>query len=223
MIIMFTLHNIQELLALMSRFIAYFLVITPAGAFHAWAAKKAGDPTASEMGLESLNPLVHIDLIGIICLIIFGFGWGRQIPINPTEIRGNYRTLKLIAASFAGIAIYLLQALIYIVLLALIFGGTLQIFTSQDASSFTLVVRNILITGAMLSIFLAIIEFAFKGVMLLATLLTEKKYIEPQQVWYVLFLLPIILLFLMGQPLQNVLVTKVFEFADYIARLFGVI
>lgn len=222
MVIMFTLHNIQALLALMSRLIAYFLVITPAGAFHAWVTKKMGDASASEMGLESLNPLVHVDIIGIICLTLFRFGWGRQIPINPQSISGKHRVIKLATASFASIPIYLVQAIIYIALLAVMFGGTLQIFTNQNVSSLTLVIRNILITGAMLSIFLLIIELVFKGVMFLVTILTEKQYIQPQHVWYTLFIIPIILLLILGQTLQNIFISQIFKIADAIAWLFGI-
>lgn len=219
---MFTLQNAQEIIALLTRLLAYFLVITPAGAFRAWVSKKMGDPTAAQMGLISLNPIVHIDVVGIICLIIFGFGWGRQVPVNPSAITGRCRTAKLVLASFSGIAVYLVQAVLYIVLLALIFGGTLQIFMNAEASSFTLVIRNIFVTGAMLSIFLSIIEFAFKGVMLIVMVLSEKQYIEPQHIWYILFLVPILLLLFLGQPLQNVLISKIFQLADGIARFFGV-
>ena len=42
-----------------------------------------GDPTARQMGRLTLNPLAHVDPAGLFCLIFFGFGWGRPVPINP--------------------------------------------------------------------------------------------------------------------------------------------
>jgi len=223
MVIMFTLSNIRDILEVMTLLASYFLIISPPGAFHAWVAKKMGDSTASDMGLNSLNPLVHVDIIGLICLFIFNFGWGRQIPVNPSLIAGKNRTAKLVIASFAGIPIYLIQAIVYIFLLAIIFGGTSQIFTNQQASSLALVARNILLFATMLSIFLAVIEFAFKGVMLLVTMLTEKNYIDSQHVWYTLLLVPILVLFVLGQPLQKILTALIFKVADYIALCFGII
>jgi len=220
---MFTLYNIQELLNLMSCLIAYLLIISPPGAFNAWVAKKMGDSTASEMGLESLNPLAHVDPVGLICLILFRIGWGQDIPVNSNAINGKYRTAKLIAANFAGIPIYLVQSTIYIFSLAIIFGGTDNISTNLQVSSLALVTRDILEYGALLSILLAVIKFIFKGVMLLVTALTEKNYIDPKRVWYILIFASIAALFILGQPLQIILRIFIYKIADNIALCFGII
>ncbi|WP_455663228.1 site-2 protease family protein [Pradoshia sp.] len=49
---------------------------------HAYAAYKFGDPTAKNQGRLTLNPLVHIDPIGAIFIILFGFGWAKPVPVN---------------------------------------------------------------------------------------------------------------------------------------------
>jgi Zn-dependent protease len=63
---------------------------------HAWMALKCGDDTALAQGRVSLNPLVHIDLIGTVALpllLIFfapgGFfvGWAKPVPVNPDNFR----------------------------------------------------------------------------------------------------------------------------------------
>jgi Zn-dependent protease len=63
---------------------------------HAWMAWKCGDDTAHSQGRVSLNPLVHIDLIGTVALpllLIFmapgGFfaGWAKPVPVNPDNLR----------------------------------------------------------------------------------------------------------------------------------------
>src|ERR1035437_1803482 len=63
---------------------------------HAWMAWKCGDDTALSQGRVSLNPLVHIDLIGTVAvplLLIFmapgGFfaGWAKPVPVNPDNFR----------------------------------------------------------------------------------------------------------------------------------------
>ena len=55
--------------------------------FHAWAAYKLGDDTAYRMGRVSMNPLVHLDLMGTIAFILAGFGWGKPVPVNPYNFR----------------------------------------------------------------------------------------------------------------------------------------
>lgn len=45
---------------------------------HAWVATKLGDETPRLQGRLTLNPLNHIDPVGLICLVLLGFGWGSQ-------------------------------------------------------------------------------------------------------------------------------------------------
>lgn len=64
---------------------------------HAWMAAKCGDDTAKSMGRCSLNPLVHIDLIGTVLLPLlmiflpgagkFLVGWAKPVPVNLTNLR----------------------------------------------------------------------------------------------------------------------------------------
>ncbi|MGO8925676.1 MAG: site-2 protease family protein [Limisphaerales bacterium] len=63
---------------------------------HAWMAWKCGDDTALSQGRVSLNPLVHIDLIGTVAvplLLIFfapgGFfvGWAKPVPVNSDNFK----------------------------------------------------------------------------------------------------------------------------------------
>ena len=50
---------------------------------HGWAAKALGDPTPEKSGRLSLNPFLHVDIMGTLAVMLFGFGWGRPIPVNP--------------------------------------------------------------------------------------------------------------------------------------------
>ena len=65
-----------------------YMIVTLAIAFtaheyaHAYAAYKFGDMTAKNQGRLTLNPLVHIDPIGAIFIILFGFGWAKPVPVN---------------------------------------------------------------------------------------------------------------------------------------------
>ena len=86
---------------------------------HAWMAMKCGDDTALSQGRVSLNPLVHIDLIGTVVvplLLIFmapgGFfaGWAKPVPVNPYNLR-NPR-LDDIMVTLAGPWMNLLLAIV---------------------------------------------------------------------------------------------------------------
>ncbi len=49
---------------------------------HGYIAERLGDPTARLMGRLTLNPLKHLDPIGTLALLVFGFGWARPVPVN---------------------------------------------------------------------------------------------------------------------------------------------
>ena len=54
---------------------------------HGLAALAMGDPTAKRMGRLSLNPLKHIDLMGLVMLVVAKFGWAKPVPIDPRYFR----------------------------------------------------------------------------------------------------------------------------------------
>ncbi len=73
---------------------------------HAWTADRLGDPTARRLGRVSLNPIVHIDLVGTVVLPIVAFvsglpiiGWAKPVPVNPRALRDPRRDFMLIAAA----------------------------------------------------------------------------------------------------------------------------
>ena len=79
---------------------------------HAKVASLMGDNTAKNLGRVSLNPIRHIDIIGFICLLVVGFGWGKPVPVNPYNLSGKNRKLKQVAISAAGVVMNLLLAIL---------------------------------------------------------------------------------------------------------------
>ncbi|MDD6254709.1 MAG: site-2 protease family protein [Eubacteriales bacterium] len=75
---------------------------------HAWVSKKLGDPTPSLQGRVSLNPAAHIDIVGFVCLLMLGFGWGKPVEINPSYYKHRRRDEMLV--SFAGVFMNLVVA-----------------------------------------------------------------------------------------------------------------
>lgn len=87
---------------------------------HARVAYEMGDPTAKNMGRVSLNPLAHLDVLGIICLIIVGFGWGKPVPVNSRNLTGKHRKWKEVAISSAGVISNFLLAVISAILMTIL-------------------------------------------------------------------------------------------------------
>jgi Zn-dependent protease len=58
---------------------------------HAYRADRAGDPTPRANGRVSLNPLDHYDPIGTTLILLFGFGWGKPVPVNRFLFRRPQR------------------------------------------------------------------------------------------------------------------------------------
>ena len=67
---------------------------------HALAAAMQGDPTAKLMGRLTFNPLAHIDTIGLLSLLLVGFGWGKPVPVNPIYFKNKKWGDTIVA--FAG-------------------------------------------------------------------------------------------------------------------------
>ena len=54
---------------------------------HAFIAYICGDNTAKKSGRLTLNPLVHLDLIGSLMVLFVGFGYAKPVPVNPYNYR----------------------------------------------------------------------------------------------------------------------------------------
>ncbi len=86
--------NLAELLI---RAIAVLLAISVHEMSHGYAAYFLGDKTAKFMGRLSLNPLRHLDPVGALCLLVFGFGWAKPVMINPAYFKKPKRDMALTA------------------------------------------------------------------------------------------------------------------------------
>ena len=86
---------------------------------HAWVAQLCGDDTAKAQGRVSLNPLDHIDWVGFISLIAFGFGWGRPVIINPRNFKKP--RLNSVMVGLAGVFNNFICAWIFAFLLRLMY------------------------------------------------------------------------------------------------------
>ena len=66
---------------------------------HGYIAYKFGDSTAKSMGRLTLNPLKHIDPIGLLMLFIIKIGWAKPVPVNFNNLRNPKRDMIWVAAA----------------------------------------------------------------------------------------------------------------------------
>ncbi len=77
---------------------------------HGYAAYKLGDPTARNLGRLTMDPTKHLDPIGTICMVLFGYGWAKPVPINSRYFKKPRRDMAITA--FAGPLMNLLIAFV---------------------------------------------------------------------------------------------------------------
>lgn len=66
---------------------------------HAAMSDRLGDPTPRREGRLSLNPFRHLDLKGLVCLLVFHFGWAKPVMINPRYYKNRRQAMILVAAA----------------------------------------------------------------------------------------------------------------------------
>src|SRR3990170_2597489 len=81
------------------RIVAILIAVTVHEFAHAWTANRLGDPTPRMRGRLSLNPLVHLDLLGSLLLLTVGFGWAKPVEVNPRYFANGRRGMLVVAAA----------------------------------------------------------------------------------------------------------------------------
>ena len=108
---------------------------------HARMAVALGDFTPRLMGRLTLNPMAHIDPIGLVCMFLVHFGWAKPVSINPNNFRKPSRDDILV--SLAGpMANFLIAFLTLAILLFLLQSG-MQMSIGMRSVLLLIVIYNI--------------------------------------------------------------------------------
>jgi Zn-dependent protease len=88
------------------------LVMVMALIFHnivqAWVARRYGDLTPTYQGFGKFDPQTHLEPMGVFFLLLLGFGWPKQVPVNSRNYPGRGRQEAIVW--YSGPAAYLLVA-----------------------------------------------------------------------------------------------------------------
>ncbi len=111
--------NMDAIYAALWRVAAVFLCLTVHESCHGLAALALGDPTAKKLHRLSLNPLRHIDWLGLAMMFAAGFGWAKPVPVNPRYFKNPKWGMAITA--LAGPASNFILAALAILLTRILF------------------------------------------------------------------------------------------------------
>ena len=81
---------------------------------HAYSAHLLGDDTAKMYGRMTLNPAKHLDIMGLIAMLIVLIGWAKPVPVNPNNFK-NYKVGNVIV-SLAGVTANIIISIICVII-----------------------------------------------------------------------------------------------------------
>jgi Zn-dependent protease len=95
------------------------LCATPLHEFaHAFVAVKLGDDTPKLRGRVTINPMAHVDPLGILMIFLFGFGYAKPVEVRMRNFKKPKRDMAIVA--LAGPLSNFLQAFVYLLISAVL-------------------------------------------------------------------------------------------------------
>lgn len=169
---------------------------------HARVAVSLGDPTPRFLGRLTLNPIPHLDPVGLIMLWLFKFGWAKPVPVNPANFRDQRRGMLWVA--LAGPASNILLALVTAIVLTLAYR--FQLVNDEVLK----MLRWIYTYNIIFAIFNLLPIPPLDGGKIVANLLPPRiaytyEKIEPYGTWILLALVWVGVAGIVIYPLQNIL------------------
>ena len=118
---------------------------------HGLCAYALGDPTAKNRGRLSLNPLKHLDITGLITLVVFKLGWAKPVPVNMWNFKHPKRGMALTALMgpvsnlMLAVVMLVLYGELYLPLIETAVGGwILEIVYTTAYLSISLAIFNLI-------------------------------------------------------------------------------
>ena len=169
---------------------------------HGKVASLIGDDTAERAGRLTLNPIPHIDPLGLLMVLLIGIGYAKPVPADPRKFNTRWGTL-LVAA--AGPGMNLLLAVVTINIYVIGFKMDLPLFKTPEAYEFFKIIGLI---NMLLMLFNLLPIGPLDGSYILPYVLPRRvalKYLQLNQRYGAYALLALIALNFLGVPVFNTL------------------
>lgn len=208
--------NIYQIIACVLSSLAVIFITLPIHEFaHGFAATKLGDPTPRFEGRLTLNPFAHIDYLGALCIILFGFGWAKPVGINPRYFKNPKWGMAI--SALAGPLSNIIVSIICI-----IFTNLLSLIAISSEA--IMLVYSFFLFVAQINVYLAVFNLLpvppLDGSRILFAVLPQKYYFKVMRYERYISLALIALLWLgvLSVPL-NFISNYVLRFVYFIANL----
>ena len=173
---------------------AVLLALTVHEFGHAFAAYKLGDDTPVRQGRLSLNPLDHVDPLGIAMLLFAHIGWGKPVQVDPRNYNRNISVEKADAiVSFAGPLMNFITAIVFALIYCAIYKfADLVFLTSNIGYLIITIIGSIVTINIGLGVFNMIPLPPLDGSKIFLPILPRNAkfwFIQHEQTFYIVFLI----------------------------------
>ena len=168
---------------------------------HGWTAYRLGDNTAKNAGRLTLNPIRHIDPLGLVMMVAFRFGWAKPVPVNMRNFKHPRAGMALTAAAgpLCNLAITVVMLFFY----GLVFPPLTRV-----GGAFAEIVLDMVYITARLSLSLAVFNVIpispLDGSKILFSFLSDKWYYRLMRYerYGMILLLALVWTGVLGNPLS---------------------
>lgn len=195
-----------------------FIAITVHEYAHGYAALKMGDPTAKLSGRLSMNPLAHMDIVGALSMLIFGFGWAKPVPINPNNFKNHKKGTVIVslAGPISNLFLAFLGSVLYGIFRRIGFGN----FSSQFSEIFYGLLAQLILLNVCFGIFNLVPFPPLDGAKIVGAFLPYKTYFKIMQYERYAFPILIVLMYLgIFDKILGVLITPIVSSLNAIIAL----
>ena len=207
--------NWNYLLEMVFGVIPALLCITLHELSHGAVAYSLGDDTAKRQGRLTLNPIRHIDIMGLLMMVFFRFGWAKPVPVNMNRFKNPKKGMAITA--LAGPVSNVIIAVIFLFLYGFFFP------VLNGKSEFAGIVLDMLQITAYMSLGFAVFNILpippLDGSKVLFSLLSDEQYrtLMRYERYGMMILLVLVASGLLGRPLSpatQYLLNKLFFLAE---------
>ncbi|WP_058485422.1 site-2 protease family protein [Defluviitalea phaphyphila] len=181
---------------------------------HGLIAYSLGDKTPKREGRLTLNPIAHIDPIGLLLLFFINFGWAKPIHTNPSSFKNRKKAMIMIS----------IMGPIANLLVAVLFTAILKIISSYNLSvDKYYILYQIINYGILINIILAVFNLIpippLDGSKILFNLIPPRTYFKIIQYQYILQIVLIVLLLM--NVISKILDPIVWSIYEFLTKIFG--